>query len=226
MTSPALRSKSWHEFTGPSAPRMDFVITLCDTLQGQICPDFGELAVTGAWPLPDPSKFTGNTAERATLLNELYASLRRRIDIFTALPFASLDRMAMKARLDEIGVGTSAASEGALTMAVGINGMGRIGRLALRAAMGGLYRAPDDPRADNRLDVVHVNEFKAAPPRPRICSNSTAFTGAGARVLVPRMSAPSISATGASGLAPRRQLTPSPGVISAAISCSNARGNS
>ncbi len=45
-------------------------------------------------------------------------------------------------------------------MRVGINGMGRIGRLALRAAMGGLYRAPDDPRADNRLDIVHVNELK------------------------------------------------------------------
>src|SRR4051794_35312333 len=38
--------------------------------------------------------------------------------------------------------------------------MGRIGRLALRAAMGGLYRAPDDPRATNRLDVVQVNELK------------------------------------------------------------------
>jgi glyceraldehyde 3-phosphate dehydrogenase len=45
-------------------------------------------------------------------------------------------------------------------MRVGINGMGRIGRLTLRAATGGLYRAPDDPRAGNRLDVVHVNEIK------------------------------------------------------------------
>ncbi len=45
-------------------------------------------------------------------------------------------------------------------MRVGINGMGRIGRLALRAAMGGLYRAPDDPRASNRLDIVHINEVK------------------------------------------------------------------
>jgi arsenate reductase len=100
-----LRSKSWNEFIGPDAPRMDFVITLCDTLHGQICPDFGDLAVTGAWPLPDPAKFSGSAAERATLLNELYASLRRRIEIFTSLPFASLDRMAMKARLDEIGRG-------------------------------------------------------------------------------------------------------------------------
>ena len=45
-------------------------------------------------------------------------------------------------------------------MRVGINGMGRIGRLALRAAMGGMYRPADDPRAENRLDVVHVNEAK------------------------------------------------------------------
>ena len=45
-------------------------------------------------------------------------------------------------------------------MRVGINGMGRIGRLALRAAMGGFHRSTNDPRADNRLDVVHVNELK------------------------------------------------------------------
>lgn len=45
-------------------------------------------------------------------------------------------------------------------MKVGINGMGRMGRLALRAALGGLVRPTDDPRAANRLDVVHVNEVE------------------------------------------------------------------
>jgi glyceraldehyde 3-phosphate dehydrogenase len=45
-------------------------------------------------------------------------------------------------------------------MRVGINGMGRMGRLALRAAMGGVRRADGDPRAHNRLDVVHLNEIK------------------------------------------------------------------
>jgi len=101
-----LRSKSWNDFTGPDAPRMDFVITLCDTPHRQECPDFGDLAVTAAWPLPDPAKFTGSRVERAALLNELYGSLQRRISIFTALPFASLDRMALKARLDELAGGT------------------------------------------------------------------------------------------------------------------------
>jgi len=97
-----LRSKSWDAFTGPDAPRMDFVIALCDTLAGQVCPDFGATTITGAWPLPDPAKFTGSTAERATLLNELYAGLRRRIEIFTNLPFATLDGMALKARIDAL----------------------------------------------------------------------------------------------------------------------------
>ncbi len=45
-------------------------------------------------------------------------------------------------------------------MRVGINGMGRMGRLALRAAFGGVHRPHDDPRRDNRLEVVHVNEVK------------------------------------------------------------------
>lgn len=98
-----LRSKSWNEFTGPNAPKMDFIIALCDTLDGQVCPDFGEKAVTAAWPLPDPAKFTGAPTERATLLNELYAMIRRRLEIFTSLPLASLDKMAVQMRLDEIG---------------------------------------------------------------------------------------------------------------------------
>ncbi|UPJ46259.1 helix-turn-helix domain-containing protein [Bradyrhizobium sp. 200] len=98
-----LHSKSWDEFRGPQAPRMDFIIALCDAPNGQFCPDLGAQFVTGAWPLPDPAQFTGSSTERTTLLNELYAMIRRRIEIFTSLPFDSLDRMAIKARLDEIG---------------------------------------------------------------------------------------------------------------------------
>lgn len=98
----ALRSKSWDSFAGPGAPAMDFVIALCDTLDGQACPDFGATIVTASWPLPDPAKFTGRPAERATLLNELYAALRRRLDIFASLPLRTLDRMALQARIEDL----------------------------------------------------------------------------------------------------------------------------
>jgi glyceraldehyde 3-phosphate dehydrogenase len=45
-------------------------------------------------------------------------------------------------------------------MKVGINGLGRIGRLALRSAFGAAERQSDDPRSGNRLEVVHLNEIK------------------------------------------------------------------
>jgi protein-tyrosine-phosphatase/DNA-binding transcriptional ArsR family regulator len=97
-----LHAKSWTVFQKPDAPLMDFVIALCDVLDGQRCPDFGDSVITAAWPLPDPAKFHGGDAERALLLNELYASLHRRLSIFISLPFASLDRMALRARVDDI----------------------------------------------------------------------------------------------------------------------------
>ena len=54
-----LRSKSWNEFTKPDAPRMDFVLTLCDPAEGETCPDLGEKPLTATWPFPDPAKFSG-----------------------------------------------------------------------------------------------------------------------------------------------------------------------
>lgn len=97
-----LRAKSWEEFTGSSAPRMDFVLTLCDPGNGETCPDLGDRPITAVWPFPDPAKFKGSAIERTALLNELYGMIRRRLEAFTNLPFATLDRMALKKRLDEL----------------------------------------------------------------------------------------------------------------------------
>jgi arsenate reductase len=82
---------------------MDFVITLCDVPEGEACPDLGGRPITACWPFSDPAKFAGSDVERVTLLNELYSMIRRRLEAFAALPFRSLDRMALKARLDELG---------------------------------------------------------------------------------------------------------------------------
>lgn len=98
-----LRSKSWNEFLGADAPRMDFVLTLCDPQDGEVCPDLGSRPITAVWPFPDPAKFQGSDVERTSLLNELYGMIRRRLEGFTNLPFDALDRMAIKTRLDELG---------------------------------------------------------------------------------------------------------------------------
>jgi len=98
-----LHCKSWDVFAGPDAPRMDFVIALCDTLEGQRCPEVGANVLTASWPLPDPAKLDGTPAERAVFINELYGMVRRRLEIFVNLPHASLDRLALKQRLDALG---------------------------------------------------------------------------------------------------------------------------
>ena len=104
-----LGSKSWNEFMKADAPRMDFVLTLCDAGDGEVCPDLGERPITAVWPFPDPARFRGSEVERTTLLNELYGMIRRRLESFTNLPFSTLDRMALKARLDELGKPTTYA---------------------------------------------------------------------------------------------------------------------
>ncbi|MBX9590919.1 MAG: metalloregulator ArsR/SmtB family transcription factor [Hyphomonadaceae bacterium] len=98
-----LRSKSWREFATPEAPRMDFIITLCDTADGEACPDLGDRPITATWLFPDPAKFSGKAVERIALLNQLYGSIWRRLEVFVNLPFASLERSALNARVGELG---------------------------------------------------------------------------------------------------------------------------
>lgn len=82
---------------------MDLIIELCDTTIGQTCPEFGDRTISAARPLPDPAKFTGTDLEQKILLNGLYGTIRRRLDIFCNLPFESLRNLALQARLDELG---------------------------------------------------------------------------------------------------------------------------
>ena len=90
-------------------------------------------------------------------------------------------------------------------MRVGINGMGRIGRLALRAAMGGLYRAEDDPRGAIALMSSMSTRSRAVLRPPRICWNSIAFMAAGVSISASKTIAPSSSAIAASDLAPHQR---------------------
>lgn len=98
----ALRSKHIDEFQHPGAPVMDFVFTVCDTAATEECPPWPGQPITGHWGLPDPVKATGTEAERALVFAQTYAALRRRIAAFVALPFDTLSRLSLQARVDTI----------------------------------------------------------------------------------------------------------------------------
>jgi arsenate reductase (thioredoxin) len=99
----ALRSKSWEEFARPSAPPLDFVFTVCDNAANEVCPVWPGQPMSAHWGLPDPAAVEGSEAEIAAAFAETYRLLRNRISAFCALPFDSLDRMALKRKLDDIG---------------------------------------------------------------------------------------------------------------------------
>lgn len=98
-----LTSKPITSFQTEGAPVMDFVFTVCDTAAAEECPPWHGQPITGHWGLPDPVKATGTEAEKALVFAQTYGALRRRIMAFAALPFTQLDRIALQARVDDLG---------------------------------------------------------------------------------------------------------------------------
>ena len=98
-----LRSKHISEFQGEGAPKMDFVFTVCDTAANEDCPPWPGQPMSGHWGQPDPVKATGTEAERRLAFQQVYGALKNRIAAFAALPMGTLDRVALQARVDDIG---------------------------------------------------------------------------------------------------------------------------
>ena len=98
-----LRSKSWEEFSGPGANPLDFVFTVCDKAAREVCPVWPGQPITAQWSMPDPSLAEGSESERRLAFANTVRMLSRRISIFLALRFKSLDRLALENRLAAIG---------------------------------------------------------------------------------------------------------------------------
>jgi protein-tyrosine-phosphatase len=103
LPTDGLRSKSWDEFAKPSAPQMDFVFTVCDQAAGETCPFWPGQPMTVHWGIPDPAAMEGSEAEKMQAFREALRMLSNRIRVFSELPFDKLDRIKLKARLDDIG---------------------------------------------------------------------------------------------------------------------------
>jgi len=97
-----LRAKNVGEFTGPEAPAMDFVFTVCNQAANEECPAWEGQPISGHWGMPDPVKAEGTDPEKRLAFREAYGALYRRITAFAALPIASLDRIALQAAVDDI----------------------------------------------------------------------------------------------------------------------------
>ncbi|MBN8736350.1 MAG: arsenate reductase ArsC [Xanthomonadales bacterium] len=98
-----LRSKSWDEFAKEGAPAMNFVITVCDNAAGETCPVWFGSPVTAHWGVPDPAGVVGDEATRRAAYRKAWLLLRKRIDLFLALPAERLASLDSRRALQEIG---------------------------------------------------------------------------------------------------------------------------
>ncbi len=105
-----LRSKSWKEFSGRDAPRLDFVFTVCDSAAKETCPVWPGQPMTAHWGVPDPAAATGTMAEVRFAFADSLRMLANRINVFVSLPLHSLDQLTLQTQLDAIGKTKDAAA--------------------------------------------------------------------------------------------------------------------
>ena len=113
----ALRSKSWDEFAGADAPRIDLIITVCDSAAGEACPVWPGRPITAHWGIEDPATVEGEGQREA--FERALRYLRNRISLLVALPMQSIDELTLRTSLRQIGSeeGATSAALGAATSA-------------------------------------------------------------------------------------------------------------
>lgn len=93
----AYRSKSWDEFTGPEAPPLSLVITVCDSAAAEACPVFmgraGEAPLRVHWGYPDPSNAEGGDEGKRRAFELTRQAIGYRMLQLLALPLDGPDRL-------------------------------------------------------------------------------------------------------------------------------------
>lgn len=103
VATAGLASKQWEVFTRPDAPVIDMLITVCDEAAGEPCPVWPGHTITAHWGIEDPSLIEGAEIERERAFVTALRYLRNRIKVLLSLPVASLDQLALTARVRQIG---------------------------------------------------------------------------------------------------------------------------
>jgi arsenate reductase len=103
LPTEGLRSKSWSEFAGPGAPRLDFVFTVCDSAAGEVCPLWPGQPITAHWGVPDPAAVEGTDERKLQAFDDTFRVLERRVNRFVGLPLSSLDPRDLVRAVRDIG---------------------------------------------------------------------------------------------------------------------------
>ena len=103
IATTGFRSKSWDEFATPDAPKMDFVFTVCDNAANEVCPVWPGQPMTAHWGVADPAAVRSTPEEIKRAYRDAFVTLDRRIGLFLCLPLATIEKLALKKEIDNIG---------------------------------------------------------------------------------------------------------------------------
>ena len=99
----SLRSKSWNEFVGSQSPKMDLVITVCDSAASEVCPVLPGHPCSSHWGFPDPAAVKGTLEERRQAFNDVFIGLKKCVNTLLSLPVEELSREELRGSLTTIG---------------------------------------------------------------------------------------------------------------------------
>ena len=99
-----LRSKSWDEFAQPGAPKMDFIITVCDNAAGEVCPIWPGQPISAHWGFEDPAAAQGTDADKRCVFEKVYREIMSRVHVFLELPLAMLEKNVIRHEIELIGI--------------------------------------------------------------------------------------------------------------------------
>ena len=97
------RSKSWDEFATPGAPRMDFIITVCDNAAGEACPFWPGHPATAHWGFEDPAAVEGTDEAKRAAFERIFRQIESRMRRFVSLPFETLEQGELLQAIRTIG---------------------------------------------------------------------------------------------------------------------------
>jgi protein-tyrosine-phosphatase len=103
ISTDGLRSKSWDEFAGPDAPRMDLIITVCDNAAGEVCPIWPGHPATAHWGYADPSETQGTQEQKLEAFRRTLQAIKRRLDLLVSLPPEKLASQLIQQSARELG---------------------------------------------------------------------------------------------------------------------------
>jgi arsenate reductase (thioredoxin) len=106
LATEGLRSKHWGEFAAPGAPRMHFVITVCDDITGETCPVWPGSPMSTHWGVRDPERGDEPDLARRRMFSSTYIFLHNRIGVFASLPIEKLGLAVIRNKLDALDSGT------------------------------------------------------------------------------------------------------------------------